>query len=502
MPAVIDAPLDKIQILRSLQLRRREQARSTLSRYYADPVAFVHDCFDFPEGVTLAPYQEEVLASIPEKKKVAQRGPHGLGKTMTSAIAIIWFALTRDATEVDWKCAVTAGTWRQLEQYLFPEVHRWVRFLKWPALRREPFSTTELLRLNLNLNFGRAFAVASSTPAYIEGVHADSVFYIYDEAKSIGNDTFDASEGAFSGGPGTEAFALASSTPGLPLGRFYDIQMRKAGLEDWWPRHVTLEEAIGAGRISRAWAEQRARQWGPNSALYANRVEGQFHAADEDAIIPLSWLEDAVERWKEHQADALPPLRRVGVDVAAEGDDATVLSLIYGDRVNELRTYHGSHTTETSGNVRGILAAEGNEQAVAVVDCDGLGVSVKHELADEGFDARVLPFHAQTATDRKDRSGELGFEGAKAEAWWRLRESLDPQYGPALELPDDPVLLSDLTAPHWSVNKRGQIVIEKKVDVKKRLGRSPDAGDSVVMGLWEGQRPHRRRRMVAAGRAA
>jgi hypothetical protein len=30
---------------------------------------------------------------------------------------------------------------------------------------------------------------------------------------------------------------------------------------------------------------------GRNSALYANRVLGEFHSADEEGVIPLSWIE-------------------------------------------------------------------------------------------------------------------------------------------------------------------------------------------------------------------
>jgi len=98
--------------------------------------------------------------------------------TTTVSLAVIWFALTRDAAGVDWKCPTTAGAWRQLEQYLWPEIHRWAR---WPALGfigRPPFKRQELLRLNLNLRFGSAFAVASDIPANIEGVHADAVLYV------------------------------------------------------------------------------------------------------------------------------------------------------------------------------------------------------------------------------------------------------------------------------------------------------------------------------------
>ena len=53
-----------------------------------------------------------------------------------------------------------------------------------------------------------------------------------------------------------------------------------------------------------------------------------------------------------------------------------------------------------------------------------------------------------------------------------------------MELPDDQELLSDLTSVRFSaVQHRGVMCIkaETKEDVVKRLGRSPDKGDAVVM---------------------
>jgi hypothetical protein len=71
---------------------------------------------------------------------LAVRGPHGLGKTTVNAIAVLWFALTRDAAGIDWKAATTAGAWRQLEYYLWPEIHKWARRLRWDVLNRPPLN--------------------------------------------------------------------------------------------------------------------------------------------------------------------------------------------------------------------------------------------------------------------------------------------------------------------------------------------------------------------------
>lgn len=506
-PIIPDAPSEKIKAYLQARERLSRASARKLNLYLHDPVAFISDCVEFPEGEHLTAYQEEISQLLVEKGRLAVRGPHGLGKTASAALLIHWFALTRDALGIDWKCPVTAGAWRQLEQFLMPEVHKWSRALRWDKIGREPYRREELKMLNLDLQFGSVFAVASNVPAYIEGAHADHIFYVFDESKSIIDGTFDAAEGAFSGAGsgGREAYALASSTPGEPMGRFYDIHMQKEGYQDWFPRHVELQETIDAGRNDQGWADARKLQWGEDSQMYHNRVLGEFYASDVDSIIPLSWIEAAVERWYETEKAVakhevkMPPLDRIGVDVARTGQDKTIIARIRGNRVEELLESHHEDTTKTERRVK--IAAADSDSAIITIDADGVGAGVyDHVVNDLGKD-RVKPFHAAEATTWKDVSGELEFINTRAAAWWNLRQLLDPSKGSTLELPDDDSLAADLTAPHKKETGRGKIQVESKDDVKKRThGRSTDRADAVIMGLWK-KKKRRRRRMTFAGRA-
>lgn len=505
-PIIIDAGEDKVRQYLDARERRATASRAKLKRYYDDPVAFISDCVDFKDK-SLTPYQAEVIGELPDKKRVCQRGPHGLGKTTTAALLVHWFALTRDAMCAsgdssigDWKCPITAGAWRQLEKFLWPEIHKWARVLRWDKIGRDPYKRTELLRQTLQLDFGEAFATASSDPGRIEGAHADAIFYIFDEAKMISDATFDAAEGALAGAgkkSGLEAFSLVSSTPGEPIGRFYDIQMGKKGFKDWWPRHVTLEEAMAAGRIDEDWVEQRKEQWGEKSQLFHNRVLGEFFASEEDCIIPLRWVEMATTRWEDNQTLRLEKMDRLGVDVAGQGKDKTVLARIHGWRVDELIFRQGDDTLKVEKRV--ISIAKANPDAIVTIDADGMGVGVfEHVEAELGPD-RVKAFHASGATEAHDSSGQLEFINVRAAAWWKMREMLNPERNPTLELPPDDQLVSDLSTPKWKESQRGKIQVESKADVKKRLdGRSTDAADAVVMGYWK-QRKKRRRRMGNMG---
>jgi len=450
-------------------------------QYRNDRVGFVHDVFNWRADESPTKYQDEILAAAETHKRRAVRGPHGLGKTAIAAWEILHFATTRDGS--DWKCPTTASSWRQLTKYLWPEVAKWARRIKWDLIGRPMFDKRiELLTLSLKLSTGEAFAVTSDDHEMIEGAHADSLLYIFDEAKAIKPETFDSAEGALSGGDTTEAYALAISTPGECSGRFYDIHSRKPGYEDWWTRHVSLQECIEAGRVSREWAEQRKKQWGEKSAVYQNRVKGEFCSSDSDGVIPLAWIELANERWASwNDSKQWDNFTGVGVDVSrSQNGDKTCLALRHEKVITELRRSTEVDVMSVTGQVAGILRKRGGR---AVVDVIGVGAGVYDRLIEQKF--KALPFNAGESSAATDRSGELQFLNKRAAAWWQMRELLDPANCEEIALPPDDELIGDLTAPHWKVTSSGKLQIESKDEIRKRLGRSTDTADAVVMIFFE-----------------
>lgn len=486
-------------------------------RYQHDPVGWIERFVRFPAGEGLVDYQREIAAALVEHRRATARGPHGLGKSALAALIVLWFSTTRDGT--DWKVVTTASAWRQLTKYLWPEVHKWARQVDWDALGMdEPRDGRELLDLSLKLGTGQAFAVASDDPTLIEGAHADHLLYIFDEAKSIPAPTFDAAEGAFSGAgidTGREALALAISTPGVGPSRFREIHERKEGFEDWWIRHVKLEEAIAAGRISREWAGQRARQWGPTSVLYVTRVKGEFAEQDEAGVIPIEWINAAVERW-EARRDAGEfegaPVTYVAADIADGGADVSVIGRFTTDALlglEEVEQAGAGETMKVAGRIKALVDAHG---CGAVVDSIGVGAGVVSRLREQRV--QVVAFNAGDKTTGTDRSREIRFLNLRADAWWGMREALDPEFNPTLALPPDVRLIGDLAAPGWYYMSDGRIAIESKDDkedetgarkkgIRSKLKRSTDYGDVAVMGRWAiARRPTGKLKLTPAWAAA
>jgi hypothetical protein len=460
------------------------QSYSDFRKKYVDkPGDFVLDCIRWKEGEGPSVYQLEILDSILPKRRVAARGPHGLGKTALAAWAILWFALVHDQ-DTPWKIPTTASAWRQLEFFLWPEIKRWTRELNWELIGRPPFKPgEELLNLKLRTDYGESFAMASDDEQKLEGAHAPKVLVVFDESKAIPDKTWDAVEGIFSTG---DCYWLSISTPGEPIGRFYQIHQRAKGYSDWTPRHVTLEEALDADRIDAKWALDRELQWGTDSAVFKNRVLGEFAESDSDSIIPLSWIEEANDRWHkfmEEFGDANLTIDQIGVDVARQGGDQTVLAHRHGDVIVKLERYSKIDTMQTVTKVRPTL--DKYPMCHANIDVIGIGAGVYDRLNEfDNYKHRLGYFNASERTEKQDRSGTWSFIDKRSAAYWTLREILDPAYDSQIALPPDDDLTGDLTAIKWRAMSNGRIQVEKKEDIRKELGRSTDSSDAVAYAFW------------------
>ncbi len=215
--------------------------------------------------------------------------------------------------------------------------------------------------------------------------------------------------------------------------------------------------------------------------------DGDFMAArqdDEWQILPSAWVRAAQARWQATPPDAAP-MCAIGVDVAMGGADQTVLAIRHDGWFAPLIVKPGKETP-LGTDVAGLVVASRRDAAVPVIDMGGGygGATIEHlQTANAIPCVGFVPAGASTA---RTADGQLKFANLRAEAWWRLREALDPSQadGSPIALPDDPILFRDLTAPTFRVGPRG-VQVEAKDDIKARLGRSPDRGDAVVMA-WHG----------------
>lgn len=212
--------------------------------------------------------------------------------------------------------------------------------------------------------------------------------------------------------------------------------------------------------------------------LRSQLLYGDFTVSIKDnpwQVIPTEWVRLAQARWTE-RADP-GPQSALGVDVARGGKDKTVIAARYGTWFAPLQKYPGTATPD-GGSVASLVVQAVQDGAVINIDVVGWGASAFDVLHDQGW--HVVGVNGSEKSNGTDKSGRLRFKNIRAEAYWRMREALDPKDGDDLALPPDNELLADLTAPRWKLSASG-IQVESKEDIKKRLGRSPDCGDAVVL---------------------
>jgi phage terminase large subunit len=107
-------------------------------------------------------------------------------------------------------------------------------------------------------------------------------------------------------------------------------------------------------------------------------------------------------------------------------------------------------------------------------------------VAEEGLPYEIIPIN-NGATSLDEHYGKLG-----TEMWAYIKDSLEQNMSnfingvdPVLQLPDDDVLISQLTTRKWTMTSKGKMLLESKKDMKKRGLKSPDRADAFVLTFGE-----------------
>lgn len=216
---------------------------------------------------------------------------------------------------------------------------------------------------------------------------------------------------------------------------------------------------------------------------------GDFGANSKDdpwQVIPTAWVRAAQIRWTEQGKPVNHPLSGVGVDVARGGKDALTICRRYGVWFDEIDKTPGVNV-EDGPAAAGIMHKQlEHEPPIGYINIDVIGVGTSaYDSAKVIWPNIVNPVNAAAPSDYVVRSENnevvLKMRNLRAEYHWRLREALDPKHGKALALPPGNEVLADLCAPRYQMMAGGVIQIEKKEDIKERIGRSPDVGEAIML---------------------
>jgi len=215
--------------------------------------------------------------------------------------------------------------------------------------------------------------------------------------------------------------------------------------------------------------------------LRSQMLEGDFNAGVEDdpwQVIPSSWIDAAMNRWKEREVKGV--MDSMGVDVAAGGRDNLVIYNRHGTWFDRpVRVPGNQIPQERAGPIAaGHVISHRKDRAPVHADVVGWGLSCVNFLT--ANEVQTVPINFANGSKGRTVDGKLSFFNLRAEVIWRMREALDPQNATPTALPPDPMLRADLASYRWELRPGGIFIMPKDAQ-KKLLGRSPDDGDACCM---------------------
>ena len=224
--------------------------------------------------------------------------------------------------------------------------------------------------------------------------------------------------------------------------------------------------------------------------LRAAYRDGDFGTALRDnpwQVIPTQWVTDAQRRWKPEIPVGVP-MCGMGVDIAI-AKDKYVIQTRHDGWFNKATVIPGNEIADAKKQA-GRVVAERRDNAKVIVDVGGgWGADCYGHLMKNGID--VVAYMGVKGSVRKSKDGKFSFTNVRTEAFWKFREALDPSQpgGSLISLPPSVTLKADLCAPSYKVKGKmhgASMAVESKEDVCKRLGRSTDEGDAVIMCYYDG----------------
>ena len=415
-------------------------------------------------GVTPDPWQDFVLEAFPHKQRMALKACKGPGKTATLAMLAWNFLLTRPHANI----AATSITGDNLRDGLWKEMAKWQ---KRSQLLSECFEWRKeriVCREHPETWFmsARSWAKAASSEQQADtlaGFHADYLLFLIDEAGGIPDAVMAAAEAALASG--IECKLLIAGNPTHLEGPLYRASTTERAL--WFVHEITADpdDPLRTPRVSVQWAKEQIQKYGRDNPWVLVNVFGRFPPSSLNTLIGPEEVRDAMKRHLredvyQHSA------RILGVDVAREGDDRSVIFPRQGLVAFEPIILRNANSLQGAGAV----ARKWNDwkaQAAFVDNTGGFGGGWIDQLQELGF-SPIAVHYSGSPNDAR-------YVNKRAEIWFDLCEWI--KGGGALPPIDD--LVAELSTPTYFF-KGDKLQIEPKEQVKERLGRSPDLADALA----------------------
>lgn len=429
--------------------------KDAIRKFRKDPNLFVKTVL----GATPDQWQADVMQAVADGSRgISIRSGHGVGKTS----CLSWLALWWVVSHYHAKVVITAPTSAQLHDALLPEAKSWLKQSA-PAFRG--MFTVKAERIELladpERNFISARTSRAEQPDALQGVHADHVLLICDEASGVPEQVYESAGGSMAS---LHASMVLAGNPVRSSGYFFDTFHKLA--DRWKTFHVSC---VDTDRVADEYIEECRIRYGEESNTYRVRVLGEFPRGDDDTVIPLELVSDAVSRDVEPTSFGATVW---GLDVARFGADSSALCKRKGNAVTEpIRLWRNLDTMQLTGAIKAEYDMTNEKPLEIFVDAIGLGAGVADRLRE-----LKLPAYAINVSESPAMGNH--YLNLRAELWYKAKSWLEAR---DVRLPRDDLLKSELTTVRYNYTSSGRVKIESKSDLKKRGVASPDSADAFVL---------------------
>jgi hypothetical protein len=451
---------------RRLTSRKGKAASVDLGIYRDDPVRFAVEAL----GITPWTRQADFLRAVGLHDHVALKAGQKVSKTNALAILMLWFACTRPGSRVFF----TNSSERQVSTVNYRELRAVIRGALLPLGITRVHDTPS--RGVTFKNGSEILGFATNEEDRWGGLSGSDLLFIVDEASGVASAFFEAIEGNLAGDNGK---LIVCGNPLRPADFFHDCFTTRSA--SWHTLTISSLESpnvvegreIIRGLASAGFVQRTEDDYGRGSPFWMARIEGNFPSQSDYSVIGLADVLAAVQRHASAEPPADEPMK-AGLDVSRGGPDESVGTVVIGSVVVATYVWRGLDGPTLAGRLAEALAVHrrGEERVQVYVDVIGVGSSPFDALVGHAWIDAVAVNVAEKPTiddHYANLRAQLWFQGAK---WIKTGA-----------IPNDPKLIAELTAPTYSFDMKGNRKVEAKEDVKKRLHRSPDRADSLLLAI-------------------
>lgn len=434
-----------------------DNAAKLRKRYYGKPALFCEEIL----GMDLDTWQEELCGLFHSRERFAVASGHSSGKSALSAGLILYFL----AVHPDPVVIVTANTAAQLRDKTWRELAKWHNsslikgWFEWSATRY-------CLKAAPETWFASAVPNTPHSAESFAGAHAKHILMIFDEASAIDEAIWEVAEGA-TASPGGYRKWLVWGNPTRNSGSFFECFHRFR--HRWTCKQI---DTRGCKYADQSQIKEWAEDYGEESDFFRVRVLGQFPQQSDRQFIGSVLVNAAAERKLQREMYEIAPIV-IGVDVARFGDDQSVIVVRQGLKLLKMLKYREIDTMQLASIVANLIDTD--KPDAVFVDDGGVGAGVVDRLHQLGYRRQVLGVNFGAAATES-----AVYANKRAEMWARLKAWLEQG-----QIQDDQELISDLVGPEYQFDLKERMILEKKVDMKKRGLQSPDCGDALALTFAE-----------------